>query len=516
MPTVRPERRQDEVLAFLGEARTYGLNVPPIRIDTHGAIVFLAGNDAYKVKRAVVFPYMDFSTLAKRRAACEAEMEVNRGNAPDIYLGVMPITGHNGGLQFGGSGPIVEWAVHMRRFDETTTLDQLARRRELTPALVDSLARAVMDSHRRAPLRPSTDLVAGTAKIIREIIGELETKCDAEQRKPVSRLASLLEKAFETNKVALPHRATGGYVRRCHGDLHLRNIVLIQGKPLIFDAIEFDDAIATIDILYDLAFLVMDLLHCGFRELACRLLNRYLWASKSQRDDIVGLSLLPMYLALRAGIRATVLAAQAEVAGDPGLSTEMSAYIAEAVAYLAPERPRVIAIGGLSGSGKSTISDRLAPSVGCAPGAVQLRSDIERKNRFGVEPTFRLGPEAYGEKTSDAVYTSLCELAVLAVRAGRAVILDATFLDEEWRKRVSALASDHGVPFNGIWLKGSACLLESRLQTRGEDASDATLSVLRRQLQMDIGKLDWRVIDASLPEAEILREIGEVVAGRKA
>lgn len=500
-------RRQDEVLTFLGNAQSYGLNTIPTRIDTHGAIVFLAGDDAYKIKRAVSYSYMDFSTLAKRKAACEAELEINKQNAPDIYLAVVPITRKGNGLQLGGSGPIVEWAVHMRRFDETATLDQLLGRNELTPDVVDSLAQTVLDSHRRAPVCPSADILAATRKVIAQTIGELGTRCGPDERGALLKLAHLLHNAFRANQSALAKRTAAGYVRRSHGDLHLRNIAMIAGRPVLFDAIEFDENLATIDILYDLAFLIMDLLHRGFREFACRLLNRYLWASKSEHDDIAGLSLLPMYLALRASIRAAVLAAQADLTGSPDLSAEITTYLNEAISYLAPGPARVVAIGGLSGSGKSSISDLLAPSIGDAPGAIQLRSDVERKRQFGVKPAGHLGPDAYGKEASDAVYASLCELTALAIRGGRTVILDATFLEEKWRTKVQAVAGASDASFHGVWLRGAASLLQSRLESRGKDASDATVSVLKSQLQKDIGKMDWHVIDASLPTTDILCEI---------
>ena len=505
---------QGEVLDFLGRAASHGLNTIPTRIDTHGAVVFLAGPNAYKIKRAVSYPYMDFSTLAQRKAACEAEIEINRPNAPEIYLDVVPITKNTDGLQLGGTGPIVEWAVHMRRFDETATLDRLVDRSELTPDLIDSLAAAVLESHRRAPSCPSADIVAGLDKTIAQIIGELESRCATGQRIAVSKLGDLLNRIFQANQAILAARAAGGFVRRCHGDLHLRNVAMINQKPVLFDALEFDETLATIDILYDFAFLIMDLMHRGLREFGCRLLNRYLWGSISEPDDIAGLSLLPMYLALRACIRAAVLSAQAELTGDTSLPAEVSAYLTEAISYLEPKPASIVAIGGLSGTGKSTVSDLLAPSIGLAPGALQLRSDIERKRRFGVQPASRLGPAAYDEQVTDAVYACLCELAAHAIRAGRTTIVDATFLDEKWRKRLAAVATSNGVILHGIWLKADPSLLESRLKSRRKEVSDATVSVLQSQLQKDIGKMDWCIVDTTRPLTEVLMEIRSAIAPR--
>jgi uncharacterized protein len=509
----RNETRQDEVLAFLADAQSHQLNEAPVRIDTHGAIVFLAGDDVYKVKRAISYPYMDFSTLARRKAACEAEIEVNRLNAPDIYIGVVPITQDANRLRLGGSGPVVEWAVHMRRFDENATLDNLAGKNRLSPELIDGLAQIVSDSHKRSPVHQYANIAANVEQVITQTIGELRARCGRDQGDIIAKLDDLLKRNLVGHRTALIARAAGGYVRRCHGDLHLRNIVLIDRKPVLFDAIEFDETIATIDILYDLAFLVMDLLHRGFRELACRLLNRYLWASGSARDDIAGLSLLPMYLAIRACIRAAVLGAQRELTGRAHLQADLSAYLSEALSYLNPEPAGVIAIGGLSGSGKSTISDLVAPSVGRAPGAIQLRSDIERKKRFGVAQTVRLDAAAYNDHVSDDIYSSLCELADLAIHSDRSVIVDATFLEERWRRQAAAIAQDHRAFFHGIWLTGGGALLASRLRRRGKDVSDATVSVLQSQLQENVGVLDWHRIDASQVADQVASEIRSLIRG---
>ena len=254
---------QGAVFAFLGDPATHGLSEPVKRIDTHGAAVFLAGADVYKVKRAVQFSYMDFSTLAKRRAACEAEMAVNRPNAPALYLGVLPITRTGDRLHLGGDGEVVEWAVHLRRFDENATLDHVAARGPLGAALVSELAQAIVAAHRRAPRRDGGMATIPLQRALRETTDELGEDADIFAASSIERLRSSLPAAFARAEPLLRGRGASGEVRRCHGDLHLRNIVLVDGRPVLFDAIEFDESIATIDILYDLAFLIMDLCERG-------------------------------------------------------------------------------------------------------------------------------------------------------------------------------------------------------------------------------------------------------------
>ena len=381
---------QSEVFTFLSDPRAYGLTEPVIQIDTHGAVVFLAGPDAYKVKRAVRFPFMDYSTLEKRRAACEAEVAVNQPSAPDLYLGTVPITRAPGGLALGGEGEAVEWAVHMKRFDLNDTLDRVAATRRLSGPLVAKLTRAVLASHARAPRRDGGPATASLERYIRE---NHDAFLEIPELFPPDRSAQLsarARKVFAETCTLLLSRGKAGFVRRCHGDLHLRNLVLIAGEPTLFDAIEFDDAIATGDVLYDLAFLLMDLWQRELRDAANLVLNRYLW--ESDEANLGGLTALPLFMAVRAGIRAKVIAA-----GLPHVDVDMREHIAAEAAryfecaerFLEPASVHVIAVGGLSGTGKSAIAAALAPHLGLTPGAVHLRSDVERKSLFGVAETHR-------------------------------------------------------------------------------------------------------------------------------
>ena len=494
---------QRDVFAFLQDPATYGRTEPVIRIDTHGAAVFLAGPDVYKVKRAVRFPFMDFSTLEKRHAVCEAELLVNRGNAPDLYLGIVPITRDGHVLRLGGSGEVIEWAVHLRRFDENATLDRLATNGPLSAELIDKLGRAVVAAHRRAPLRDGCTATRTLRRLLQETVDELAAAADVFAPDQVVTFGAALVAQFDLAEPGLLRRGERGQVRRCHGDLHLGNLVLIDDAPVLFDALEFDETIATCDVLYDLAFLLMDLCKRALRGNANRLFNRYLSMSDDEPLQIEGLAALPLFLSLRAAIRAKVIAELSRL--EPGRDTlrvEALAYFEAAIGFLAPVPPQLIAIGGLSGTGKTTLATAIAPSLGRAPGALHLRSDVERKHRFAVAETARLPKSAYQPGISALVYDTLNDLAETALRAGQAVIVDATYLRLEERNAIAAVAARAGVPFLGLWLEAPTEMLVRRVEERRRDASDATASVVASQAKQVVGILTWRrVASSQAPEA---------------
>ncbi|QPC42609.1 AAA family ATPase [Kaustia mangrovi] len=500
--------RQDEVEAFLMTPSSYRPAPGKVdRIDTHGAMVFLAGKQAVKIKRAVALPYMDFSTLEKRRAVCEREFELNRPNAPRIYRDVVAITREaDGALRIGGSGEPVEWAVRMTRFDQEQILDRICERGALDDDLLDRLARIVAKAHKRAPVdrsKPGHDRIAA---IVDQIDRALAAAADVVPEDRRRRFAQMAGDALAAARHCLDLRAERGFVRRCHGDLHLANIVVMDGEPALFDALEFDDELATIDVLYDLAYLLMDLIERGRRAEAHRVLNRYLRYDDALAN-VYGLVALPLFLACRAGVRAIVSldrAGQVEGEEKAALEKRALAYLDAALGYLAPSTPRLVAIGGLSGTGKTTLAAGLAPGIGRAPGALHLRSDVERKAMFNVDDTDALPEEAYTQETSDRVYDLLLQKARIALRAGHSVVVDAVFMKRDERADIAKVACELDAPFVGLWLSASPDTMIARVEARQGDASDADEEIVRRQIAHATGPVSWTAIDASrTPEATL-------------
>ncbi len=499
---------QSEVFAFLADPTTHELDGTVTRIDTHGAVVFLAGRDVYKVKRAVFFPFMDFSTLEKRRAACENEIAVNKRNAPDLYLGTVAIRRGARGLQLGGTGGhIVEWAVHLRRFDEAKTLDRLAEKGELDLSIIAHLAEIMVGAHEHAPRRDH-----GATEVFRhrleDTIEGLAGAQDVFAPSAVAALRARFMAGYAENEPLLKAREEQGKVRLCHGDVHLRNIALLDGRPVLFDAIEFDDSMATVDILYDLAFVLMDLWQRDLHAHANLLFNRYLWRCANIEQELEGLAALPLYLALRAAIRARVTAAlgKLEPMAREARSREACRFFAAAEDFLVPRATRLVAIGGFSGSGKSTLAQELAPRIGRAPGAVHLRSDIERKRLWSISEHERLPNEAYRPEMSDTIYERLRRLAEIALRAGQSVIVDAVHAKAEERDALVEVVARANTPFTGLWLDVPVEALVSRVAARKDDASDATAAVVREQGSWELGRLDWPRLDASRPISELMRQ----------
>jgi uncharacterized protein len=489
------ERSQQAVLDFLGSAATHGA-AAVTRVDTHAATVFLAGDRAFKIKRAVRFPFLDFSTLEKRERACESEIAVNRAFAPAIYRGVVAITrGAEGRLAIGGAGEPVEWAVEMRRFDENKTLDRLAERGEIDETLADALGRAVAAAHGLAAAVPDF----GFARELTEIVAQNDAELTAEPAlfaaDHVAALSKATLAALKRLRPLLDRRRSGGFVRRCHGDLHLGNIVLLDGRPTLFDAIEFDPKLAVSDTFYDLAFLLMDLIERGLTGPANIVLNRYL-AETRHLSDLDVLAALPLFLSVRAAIRAKVTAARAKQNGERA-QTERRArdYFALARKLIAPPAARLVAVGGLSGSGKSLVARRLAPGLWPAPGAVLLRSDVERKALYGVAETGRLPKEAYASNVSTQVYDVMADKARRVIAAGHCAIVDAVFAREDERLAIARAAGD--AAFDGLFLTADLATRLARIGVRAADASDADAAVARAQEEYDLGVIDWRNVDAS-------------------
>ena len=484
--------RQDEVITFLGSPAPHG-GAEPDHVETHGAHVFLAGDTALKVKKAVHFDYLDYTGLETRETMLRRELELNRPAAPQIYRDVVPVTRDGNDLALDGDGEPVEWVLRMQRFPKENELSELAARGALTDDLADSLGHEIAAYHDTAPRREGN----GAARI-EAILDELDTAfAEMQGALGPDRPAAFSRRAraaFDRAAPLLDARATDGHLRRCHGDLHLRNLVLIDGRPVLFDALEFDEELGTCDVLYDLAFLVMDLLNRGLSRPANIVLNAWLYAHEGRQD--AGLAALPLFLALRAGIRAMVTV-QAGGGDAQRVRDEAQGYLDTALQALQETGPRLVAVGGLSGTGKSTLARQLAPGIGRPPGAVHLRSDLERKALAGVAPSDPLPKDSYTGAAARAVYTRLTDRARYLLATGQSVLLDATFLSPDERHGAARLAQELSVPFTGLWLDAPLDTLTRRVSARRGDASDADAEVVRAQTQKETGPVDWHRIDAS-------------------
>ncbi|MFM2421586.1 MAG: hypothetical protein RL291_116, partial [Pseudomonadota bacterium] len=422
-------------------------------IETHAALIFLANEDVLKVRRAVRLSYLDYTTLEARRRACIRELELNARHAPDLYRGLAPIRQMpDGQIKVGSdTGEIVEWSVSMRRFPQGALLSEMAVRGALDTALIKKLADRAYAFHRDAP--QSAEAVDTIETVAQSVSDAILQSASADVLAVGREVEALLRHAAEDTRQVRALRAAAGSIRRCHGDLHLRNIVLWRGVPTPFDALEFDEGLATIDTLYDLAFLIMDIDRKASREHANALLNRYLWRSGAALD-LEGLEALPLFLGLRAAVRALVSLDRASIAPSDNAGTIQHAkdLLEAATRYLNPAPPSLVAIGGLSGSGKTTLAASLAPLVGAAPGALHLRTDLERKWLVGVEELDRLPDEAYSDRQTRATYERVAKRAETALAAGHSVVVDGVFANASERASVEAIASAAAVPFRGLWL----------------------------------------------------------------
>lgn len=502
-----------EICAFLARPQTYGLAAGQQVdiVETHISVVFLAGQRAFKLKKPVVFPYLDHSARSQRLAACRTELEVNRRFSPQLYLGLGAVRAAPGGLVLCAPPDEIDWEteeiteplVVMRRFASEAQLDHVAQRSGVDAPLADRLGQMVADIVRLAPRRscPWPDILRD---IIDESLDELAGIPAVFDRDDVVEMHRLLRDSIDAQRRLLHSRAAAGLVRRCHGDLHLRNIAFIEGRPVPFDALEFDEALATTDVQYELAFLIMDLLHLGLEEAAARVLS----VAVTQMDDFAGVALLPVYAALRAIIRCKVGASS--LPQRPQARQEVKTYWALAKRLLRPVPARLVAIGGLSGSGKTTCAFALAPRLG--PFAVVIRSDVVRKRHLGLD-IFEAAPaQSYVPSVSTEIYDKMFEAARAVLAAGLPVVLDGVFADRSERDKCTALAKEFGLPFHGIWLEAGLPDRQARIGVRTEDASDADAEVARRQIDHVTGAMHWERIDAGGGARETARKVADAVS----
>jgi aminoglycoside phosphotransferase family enzyme/predicted kinase len=472
---------QQQLIAALRDPRRYPHAVKSVRvIETHISWVLLAGDYAYKIKKALDLGFLDYSDLHARRFCCAEEVRLNRRTAPAIYLDSVPVGGSTDDPLLGAQ-PAIEYAVRMRRFRAGSLMDSLLARGKVNARHIDRLAATLSAFHAGLPAADAGSAF-GTPASIRAAAQQNFTQLrqqlgDASDIAAIAELQAATEAEYAACETNFETRRALGFVRECHGDLHLGNIVLERGEPVPFDCIEFNPALRWIDVMDEISFTMMDLLQREHPEFAWRLLNAWLEAG----GDYAGLSVLRFYLAYRAAVRAKVCAIRAGQTGKRAGPDELSAcrsYLALARRCLERRRPALLITHGLPGSGKTTFSQLALQQLG----AIRIRSDVERKRLFGLGAleSSRARGDIYGAEATRRTYARLHELARELLAAGYTVIVDAAFLRREERETFAGIARSLAVPFAIAALHAEDTALRRRIRHRRRDASEADVAVLRK------------------------------------
>ena len=493
---------QEAVVAALACGAAVGESQPLRRIDTHMSHVFLARDRVYKLKRAVDHPFVDLSSLAARRTACEAELSVNQALAPDLYLGLQPVVrGPGGDLRIGGPGEAVDWVVVMRRFPDRALFDEIAADGALTADRLIEAADAVSRFHAQSPPRIDMGRAADYRRIIEGLRRTEAAGAAALGMSPGSAsLFDSLDRDLARHAPLIEARREAGWTRRGHGDLHLRNICLFDDRVMLFDALEFDPALATTDVIYDIAFLLMDLRARGLDDLANVTMNRY-WDAARQPE--AALALLPLFMALRAAVRMAI----SVEAGD---LDQAGRYRRLGLDILGAGPPLLVAVGGLSGTGKSTLAKAVAAALPGPCGARILRSDVIRKALAGAAAGEALPPDAYTAAARARIYRAMAGRAEAALRSGASVIADATFREPSARGDIEPAAGEHR--FQGLWLRAAAPVRAQRIGARVGDESDITAAGALDQAEPGDPGAQWRIVDADRPITDLAAEVEAAVS----
>lgn len=440
-------------------------------IETHISWILLTGPYAYKIKKNINLGFVDFSSLDRRKFFCEEEIRLNQPFAPQLYLTIVPIVGTRTHPLLNQPGPPIEYAIKMHQFQQSSLLPQILLNHALTPNLVHDIAKQIAHFHLTTPaasLHTSFGSLSALLQMHQENFRECRSRItEPEWLEKLEKLESIGTKEFEKHQSTLEKRKNQGFIKECHGDLHLNNIIVENGKITIFDRIEFNESFRIIDVLNDLALLTMDLKANGCEADAYRLLNCYLEIT----GDYEGIPLLRFYESYRAMVRAKVALLSEKTATIP---SSFKSYIQLGLTLLQPPQPRLVITHGAPGSGKTSLTKAISPKIP----AIYLRSDIERKRLFA--PT--KNDDLYGKSKRDATYQRLFSLSEILLVSDISVIVDATFLKQEYRHLFQILAKRLKIPF--FILNCVACLktLSHRVKKRSQtpNASDANIEVLNQ------------------------------------
>jgi uncharacterized protein len=489
------------------------VTAPIESIQTHISTVLLTGEFAYKLKKPVNFGFLDYSTVANRQHFCQEELRLNQRGAKELYLEVVSIALLGDRYQFGNEGEIVDYAVKMVQFPQETLLSNLFAAGKIAEAEIEAVGKVIATFHSRASTSEYINSF-GTVERIRQsiednyhhtekYIGRVQTRSQYTETKAYS------DRYFSEHPELFAERVAGGFIRECHGDLHLRNICHWHDKILLFDCIEFNEPFRFVDTMYDVAFVVMDLAARGRKDLANRFLNTYI----EQTGDWEGLQVFPLYLSRQAYVRAKVTSFLLDDPGIPEPEKQAAAktasdYYHQAWEYTRTDRGKLIMLSGVSGTGKSTLGKQIAMRVG----AIQLRSDAVRKHLGGIPLLDRGDASLYSPEMTARTYDRMLDLAQKSIARGFTVVLDAKYDRVALRAAVIDLAQDRGIPLQIFHCTAPDAVLRDRLRHRTGDIADATVDLLASQQAVwedftPAERADVTTIDTTQDTTELLTNL---------
>lgn len=471
--------------------------------ETHISKLFLVGKYVFKFKKELNLGFLDFSTLKARKLACYKELKLNQRYAPKIYQSVIAITSKQHSFEINGDGEVVEYAVQMLRFNEDDLFCNLIKAKLLTDQLMIELVKEIVSFQKNAEMRPEFWNDSTILEVVKENLDTCFENSPPLRKEFLQSMDEITRKIVASN-LALIRKRQGTHVKLLHGDLHLGNICLFEGKPTLFDGIEFSDLYACCDCFADFAFLLMDLEENGSKHLFQLALNTYLELT----DDFEGLTLLPLYLSYRAMVRSKIACLSPSEGQENQNNLETAIKYSElAYRYLSESSKTVIAIGGLSGSGKSTLARELASRLK----AIVIRQDAIRKNIFGISLDQPASQVCYSKEATNKTEAAVLERLSIALKANQIVIVDATCRNPDYRERLEHLATQNGLKFIGIWCEVDDNIALERIRNRKYDVSDADQHVFMKQKASTTRPENWKLVNTNQPACALATHLLENV-----